>query len=391
MRASVSILLVLLCVLWTVPHNARAASLVIDADNGAVLQAEEPNRPWYPASLTKLMTLYLVFAALRDGELQMEQELTVSAQATAQPASKLWLKQGQTISVETAVRAIIVRSANDAAVVLAEAVAGSESVFAERMTAQARDLGMRSSRFRNASGLPDPGQVTTARDMALLARAIIRDFPQHYPLFAEQRFKFRGKNYRTTNNWMKSFAGGEGLKTGFTCASGYNLVAAASREGRRLIGVVLGGKSGQSRDNRMAGLMEKAFKQTDAAESQTLASLGETGDGGSAPQVLSGSECGAVGARSNGRLVGWGILFGSFTSKAEARAVIKQNRRALKPLKGRAAVVPSQRWGVQRHAALLVGLKRADASAACKRLQNNGAFCQALSPQILNDPRAVWR
>ena len=391
MRAGISIPLLLLCALWIAPQSGQAASLVIDAGSGAVLQAEDANRPWYPASLTKLMTLYLVFAALRDGELQPEQELTVSAQAAAQPASKLWLEEGQSIAVETAVRAVIVRSANDAAVVLAEALAGNEGAFADRMTAKARELGMQASRFRNASGLPDPGQVTTARDMALLARAIIREFPHRYALFAEQRFRFRGKSYRTTNNWMRSFAGGEGLKTGFTCASGYNLVAAASRDGRRLIGVVLGDRSGQGRDDRMAGLMERAFEQTSTAESPTLASLAESGDGGSAPRVLSDSECGAIGARSNGRLVGWGVLFGSFPSKAEARAVIEQNRKTLRPLNGRAAVVPSQRWGVQRHAALLVGLKRADAGAACRRLRDSGAYCQALSPQILNDPRAIWR
>jgi len=391
MRVAVSVLLLLFCGLWIGSHGSRAASLVIEAESGTVLQAEEPNRPWYPASLTKLMTLYLVFAALRDGELELDEELTVSAQAATQPASKLWLKEGQTISVETAVRAVIVRSANDAAVVLAEAVAGSESAFAERMTAKAGDLGMRSSRFRNASGLPDPGQVTTARDIALLARAIVRDFPQRYALFAEQRLKYRGKTYQTTNRWMRNFAGGEGLKTGFTCASGYNLVAAAQREGCRLIGVVLGGKSGQSRDSRMASLMEKAFRQKVSAEGTTLASLDDRGAGSDAPQVLPGSECGAVGARSNGRLVGWGVLFGSFPSNAQARAVIKQNRKTLKPLKGRATVVPSKRWGVERHAALVVGLKRADASKACKRLQDSGGYCQTLSPQVLNDPKAIWR
>ena len=386
----------LVCLLTAAPHailgalnGAAAASLVIDAESGAVLQAEEPTRPWYPASLAKLMTVYLTLEALRDGRLALAQEVPVSTAAAGQPPTKLGLRAGRSITVETALLAVIVRSANDAAVVLAEAVAGSERAFAEAMTAKARALGMSASRFRNASGLPDPAQVTTARDMAILASALVATFPDRLPLFRQRALHYGGRSLPTINGWLTSFEGAEGLKTGFTCASGYNLVALASRGGRRLIGVLLGGADRQSRDGQMRRLMERAFAAPRDAAQGGLAELRPAAQDGP-PEVLSQAACGSVASSGNGRLPGWGILFGSFPSKGEARAVIERNREALAG-GGRAAILPSARWGRTRHAALLVGLRQADAGRACQSLAASGRFCQTLSPQILNNPKAVWR
>ena len=238
--------------------DGRYASVIVDADSQTILHARQIDAPRHPASLTKIMTLYLVFDAVESGRLSLSDTISVSAQAARTPPVKMGLKAGQKVTVDTLVQAVAVRSANDAAVVLAEALAGSESAFAARMTDQARLLGMRNTVFRNASGLPDDAQLTTARDMAKLAHATLERFPQHYHYFGQD--SFRGA--RSTNALLGE-AGVDGFKTGYTRASGYNLVISAARdlEGveRRLIAVVLGGASKGSRNSHMRDLVERGF------------------------------------------------------------------------------------------------------------------------------------
>src|SRR5208282_1168561 len=205
----------------------------------------------HPASLTKMMTLYLTFESLESGQLHKTQSLRVSAHAASQQPSKLELAAGETITVEQAILALTVKSANDAAVVLAEAIGGSESEFAQTMTQKARELGMTGTTFRNASGLPNPGQVTTARDMAKLARALIRDYPQYYGYFSAREFTFQGNEIPTHNHVLVEYEGADGLKTGYIHSSGFNLVTSAVRNGRRLIGVVMGGQTSSQRDHAM--------------------------------------------------------------------------------------------------------------------------------------------
>ena len=246
-------------VLWAGPAAAKYEALVIDAGSGQVLEAYNPDALTYPASLTKMMTLYLTFEALQQGRLKSNQRLGVSDYAASQDPTKLDLMPGETITVDEAVLALVVKSANDAAVVLAEALGGNESHFAELMTRKAGELGMRSTSFRNASGLPDPGQMTTARDMARLARALIRDFPQYYHFFSTREFTFQGTTIATHNHVLVNYPGADGLKTGYIHAAGYNLVTSAVRNGRRLIGVVLGGKSGGQRDRAMMRLLDHGF------------------------------------------------------------------------------------------------------------------------------------
>jgi D-alanyl-D-alanine carboxypeptidase len=235
--------------------HARHAALLIDADSGNVLYELEANQSWYPASLTKLMTLYMSFSALESGRLRLNHEMNVSSHAASQPTSKLGLRSWETISVEDAILAIITRSANDAAVVLAEEIAGSEQQFAIKMTSAAHSIGMYGSHFMNATGLPHDWQTTTAHDMAVLALRTMRDFPQ----YAADGMYFKGREYHGINKFVLNYPGAEGMKTGYTCGSGYNLVASARQGGKRLIGVVLGGKSSSERYEHMFTMMDNGF------------------------------------------------------------------------------------------------------------------------------------
>lgn len=241
------------------PATAKFASLVIDAKTGTALEEYNADARNYPASLTKMMTLYLTFEALEAGRLTKAQRLRTSRHASVQAPSKLDLLPGETITVEQAILALTVKSANDAAVVLAEALGGTESHFALLMTEKARQLGMRATTFRNASGLPNPGQVTTARDMATLGRALVWNFPQYYQYFSAREFIFRGAVIPTHNHVLVEYDGADGLKTGYIHASGFNLVTSAMRNGRRLIGVVLGGQTIAQRDHAMMSLLDTGF------------------------------------------------------------------------------------------------------------------------------------
>jgi D-alanyl-D-alanine carboxypeptidase len=249
--------------LSAVPGQAEArpapAAIVVDAQTGAVILENNSRGSHYPASLTKMMTLYLLFEAIEAKRFALTDELSVSTLASQQPPTKIGVKAGGTLTVQKAILALIVHSANDVAVVVAEAVGGSQSNFAALMTKKARALGMKDTVFRNASGLPDPAQVTTARDMAILARALISRFPDFYPLFATQSFAYGGRTFVSHNRVLKAYAGADGLKTGYIRAAGYNLVTSAERNGQRLIAVVLGGKTASARDARMVSLLDEGF------------------------------------------------------------------------------------------------------------------------------------
>jgi len=258
--------------------NPRYAGIVIDADSQEILYAENADRLRYPASLTKMMTLYLTFEALEDGSLSLSQPLPVSAYAASKPASKLYVKAGSTIPVDKAIDALVIKSANDVAVVVAEALGGSDSRFAQMMTDKARELGMQDTVFRNPNGLPDAGQVTTARDMVVLSRHLMRDFPQYYPRFSRMRFTWQGKTITGHNRLLKSYPGADGLKTGFIRASGFNVATSAVRGDRRLLTVVMGGFSAASRDAHTADLLDRGFMRASLADGRGwLASADITG------------------------------------------------------------------------------------------------------------------
>lgn len=241
--------------------EARYASIVIDADTGQVLHAANQDTRNYPASLTKMMTLYMAFEALEQGKLTLNKKLKVSRRAAGMPPSKLGLKRGQTIRAEDVILALVTKSANDAAVVMAEALGGKETQFARMMTKKARALGMKRTTFRNASGLPNRGQLSTARDMSKLAQALLRDFPSYYRYFSTKKFTYAGRTYRNHNKLLKNYQGTDGIKTGYIRASGFNLVASVKRNDRRLIAVVFGGRTSRSRDRHMRKLLDRGFKK----------------------------------------------------------------------------------------------------------------------------------
>ncbi|SKA33515.1 D-alanyl-D-alanine carboxypeptidase [Consotaella salsifontis] len=237
------------------------SAFIIDVNTGKVLYSEDADEQRYPASLTKMMTLYLTFSAMRSGRINWQTEMPVSSYAAGRPPSKLGLKPGSTLSVEDAVYSLVTRSANDAAVVLGEYIGGSESAFAEMMTAKARQLGMRNTVFKNANGLPNSGQHTTARDMATLGIALRAHFPDYYKVFSTRSYTYRGQKIGNHNRVLGRIDGADGIKTGYINASGFNLVTSVLKDGKSVVGVVMGGPSTRSRDDEMVKLINKYLPQ----------------------------------------------------------------------------------------------------------------------------------
>lgn len=260
----------------------RYASIVVDARSGQVLSAANADETRHPASLTKMMTLYMLFEAMRDGRLSLSTPIRVSAEAASRPPSKLGVPAGGSISAESAILALVTRSANDIATAVGEALAGDEDAFSRAMTQRARSLGMTRTTFRNASGLPDPEQVTTARDMALLGRRLIADFPDQYHYFATQYFAHGNRMIRNHNGMLRDYPGTDGIKTGFINASGFNIVTSAQREGVRLVGAVFGGSSWPQRNGHMAELLDEGFQRMGVRGVPVMASA--------APRIVAGRD-----------------------------------------------------------------------------------------------------
>jgi D-alanyl-D-alanine carboxypeptidase len=275
--------------------QARAApALVVEAESGLVLYAEDIDRRWHPASLTKLMTAYLAFEAMRDGELSMEDKLVTSPTANAQPPSKLGLPVGAELSMPMALRALIIKSANDVAVMFAEKIAGSVSAFADKMNATAKRLGMTRSHFVNPHGLPNARQITTARDMAILARMLLKEFPHYAYLYALPSFRLGGSYMGSHNSLLRSYDGADGMKTGFICDSGFNIVASATRGGRQLVAVVMGAYTSRARRQRAKALLDHGFAIHDWKEmfSARLEHYGYAGELGKPAPKLRPLVCG---------------------------------------------------------------------------------------------------
>jgi len=237
------------------------SALVVDGKTGAVLYQQNANAIRFPASLTKMMTLYLTFEALETGKLNMNQSLPVSSFAAGQPQTNISLSEGERLPVKTAIESVVVRSANDSATVLAEHLGGSVPHFAQMMTAKAHALGMSNTMFYNPNGLPDPRQHTTAMDMARLAIALRRDFPEYYPFFKLTSFTYAGVTYPGHNHVMERYDGVDGVKTGYIRASGYNLVTSAHKNGYSIVAVIMGGRTIQSRDDQMISLLDRTFDE----------------------------------------------------------------------------------------------------------------------------------
>jgi D-alanyl-D-alanine carboxypeptidase len=282
-------------------YSPQFSSIIVDGNSGAVLSSNNPDGIRRPASLTKIMTLYLLFERLDSGKMKLDTEMEVSEHASEQAPTKLGLKPGQTLKVEDAIKGLVTRSANDAAVVIAEAIAGDEDEFAKLMTRKARSLGMSKTTYRNASGLPNDEQLTTARDQATLGRAIQDRYPRYYRYFATTVFNYRGQSIRNHNRLLGNVEGVDGIKTGYTRASGFNLVSSMRRGNRHLVGVVLGGRSGGSRDATMRNLLAEnlekgATKRTVAAITERNAADGavDVAEAGTAPRPAETAQSGST-------------------------------------------------------------------------------------------------
>lgn len=385
---------VFLLVLVSAPHLASAANIVVEADTGTVISADAPNHLWYPASLTKLMTVYVALSEIEAGHLRFDDKIKVSRHAAGQNPVNFGLRSGQIITVRQAINATIVASANDAAVALAEKIAGSEDVFATRMTGMAQDLGMTRTVFQNASGLPIDGQVTTARDMAVLAASFLRDFPQHYDLFNQRSVTIGKRSRGTVNSILGLYEGADGMKTGFTCASGYNMVTSAERNGRRLIGVVLGSHDRNQRSKDMKHLLDGGFAgvQPPAITLVSLAEQTTDADNGDPPTILSGGDCSAPHIiassiiSSPGALSGWAVALGSYRSRDRAQQALKSAQAALGSAgrAGRPAIIQQGAKGLTRYNVMLSGLKEESARKACRDLATKDKYCVTFSPTILH-------
>lgn len=382
-------------------------ALVLDADTGQVLGENNADALTYPASLAKMMTLYLTFEALNSGKLRLDQPLPVSENASAKPKSHLGLDAGDSVPVRDLILAIVTKSANDAAAVLAEGLAGSESAFAERMTQKARQLGMNHTTYRNASGLPDPEQTTTARDIARLALALYQHFPREYRYFATKEFEFRGETVVGHDHLLDWYPGADGIKTGFINASGYNLATSAVQKGHRLIGVIMGGRTFRSRDRQMAAMLDKAFAEVEAGDaSRRLVAAAPQAAPPSPPQPAAADEVQPAPARARvdaiGRLAAaamressdndddeparpvrdrWGIEIGAFREESGAQKALQHAAR-LHITRGKPQqILPPAKaghGGVYR--ARLLHFTSREARAACIALHKKGVACEVVKP-----------
>jgi len=379
-----------------VSASERYGAIVVDARTGQVLHEVNADRRHYPASLTKMMTLYLLFEAVQRGRLSLYSQLPVSAQAARQPPSKVGVRAGDTIMVDTAIRALAVKSGNDVAVVVAEALGGSESAFARQMTRKARELGMWRTTFFNASGLPNSLQLSTPRDMAQLSRALLYDFPQYYHYFSTQSFTYKGKRFNTHNRILNSFAGADGIKTGYTSKAGYNISASALRNGRRLIAIVFGADSSRARNNQAEYLLDAAFRgrvpSAPSVQTTQTASRSRQQDYGSANaansrdaavqrsrQVSSNVQSAQTRSGSSGR---WSVQIGAFSRDATAKAVARQAQSLSGQLSsGRIYVIPvmSSTSGTL-YRSRIAGLSESVARAACEDLRRRNADCRVVPP-----------
>jgi len=417
----------------------RYASIVIDAGNGKVLHAANPDLRSYPASLTKVMTLFLLFDELESGRMHLETRLPVSAHAAAQAPSKLGLRPGEEIAVRDVILALVTKSANDAAVVAAEGIGGTETEFAQMMTRKAQALGMSRTIYRNASGLPNPGQMSTVRDQAILARALINRHAGPYHYFSTRQFVWKGQTISTHNRLMLRYPGADGIKTGYIQASGFNLISSARRDDQRIIGVVFGGTSGTSRDNHMKDLLDKGFSRLKTGESVEIAAAPSADDKSDIDDLVAAAQTGGTvaAAKSVAAKAGqakaaktaaakakhtkvtksaqfkvasaktaqakarkgrahddddddstgdaepdsWTIQVGAFKDYRPAQQAAAQAARTLGRLAAKGSIDINKLKGHKpMYRARLAGLNESQARAACKRLGKSGQSCKLIGP-----------
>jgi D-alanyl-D-alanine carboxypeptidase len=356
--------------------SARYSSIVVDATSGDVLEDVNADQPRHPASLTKMMTLYMTFEALRDRRISLGQAVPVSPHAASMEPTKLGLVPGSQLTVEQAILGLVTKSANDAAAALGETLGGSEDRFAQMMTLRARALGMSRSTFTNASGLPDPDQWTTARDLAILSRRLINDFPNYYRYFSTPSFAWHRQIIFNHDNMLRTYPGADGLKTGYTDASGHNLVTSAVRGGVRLVGVVLGAATNGERDIHMASLLDRGFEQEDvpvshkpmlvASQMATRVTLVASAHAAEVTRPTS----------SHARVANWAVQVGTYSTETAAHQAALAARREAEA--GEIRVEPIRLRGKTTWRAQVMGLTQSDAQDTCSSLHKH--TCMTIRP-----------
>lgn len=382
------------------------SALVVEVESERVLFSQNAEELRHPASLTKMMTLYLVFEALSRKQWTLNDTMVASRYAVSRPPSRIGLRAGESISVEEGILALVTQSANDAATVIAEALGGSEPGFAAMMTAKARQLGMNNTVFHNASGLPDPDQVTTAWDMFRLGKALLKHFPEYYAYFSTDHFYFRNRSFRNHNHLLKNYPGTDGIKTGFVNASGFNLVASARRNGNRLIGVVFGGSTHGRRDAHMRDILDDGFDRLEGREPVQRYAMLEPSDVPTllrrppsiesirerpnfrAPKAIKDSAAGEdasqgdIPDRKRGRRgqSSWQVRVGQFKEEkqAEQRLGLAMKAAPFALRNGKAAISRRSSRGKKSYIAYFKGLARDDASLACKELGRKRIQCSSI-------------
>jgi D-alanyl-D-alanine carboxypeptidase len=363
--------------------------VIVDAATGETLLEQNSGAAWYPASLTKLMTIYLTFEQLKSGRIALASPLPFSAHASAMPESKLGVVPGTSITVEQGLLALVAHSANDVATALGELIAGSEPAFGQLMTHTAHRIGMTATKFNNANGLPDPQNITSARDLALLSLALLRDFPQYYGYFQTQDFTFGKRRFETFVHFLKLYAPyADGLKTGFICNSGFNIVGSAVRDGRRLIGIALGFRRADLRDEFLVRLFDQAFALKTGGNRPKIWQM--RNEGGEPTKLFGPGECGAI----RYEMPGDAAWLGTYGDWRSARKVYDVGQADLAKLgvarPGKEWILPVTVNKVTRQAAIIADLEADAAQKLCADYKARKLFCEVKKPGEIAPPFGVF-
>ncbi|MGE0005512.1 MAG: D-alanyl-D-alanine carboxypeptidase family protein [Parvibaculaceae bacterium] len=368
-------------------------SLLFDPATGEVISQDRAGEAWYPASLSKLMTAYVVFQKLRRGEMRLDQKLTVSALASSQPASKIGMKAGTDITVDLALQMLLVYSANDMAYVLAEGAGGTYQNFAKLMNAEAARLGMTATHYANPNGLFDPRQVTSARDIGILASALLRDFPERAHYFSQAAISLGKRKLLNRNSLLRKMKTADGMKTGFICSSGYNLVASATENGRKLIAIVLGASSGRERADLAEMMLSSGFAKLPQPQHMRLSAIANTRLGALVPADLTQIVCKgkptAVAKASN--LTGWGVSFGSYDKPATADMALRGRLLGVRDLIEESVSGVVKVPGANGFNAMVWNLDQAASLSVCAAFKKQNSYCDVMTPESFASIAALAR
>jgi D-alanyl-D-alanine carboxypeptidase len=375
------------------PVLAAGPSLLFDAATGEVVSQDRAGEPWYPASLTKLMTAYVIFAKLKRGEMRLDQTLNVSEVASSQPPSKVGMKAGTTIPVDLALQMLLVYSANDMAYVLAEGAAGTHRNFAKLMNAEAARLGMTGTHYVNPNGLFDPRQVTTARDVGILASALLRDFPERAHYFSQAAVGLGKRRLLNRNALLRKMKTADGMKTGFVCSAGFNLVASATENGRKLIAIVLGASSGRERTDLAEMMLTSGFAKPPQPLQMRLSAVADTQLGTLVPADLTQVVCKGkpTPVAKASTLVGWGVSLGSYDKPATADMALRGNLLGVRDLIQYSTSGVVKVPGANGFSAMVWDLDQASSLAVCAQFQKQNSHCDVMTPENFASIAALAR